>query len=87
VTSNLSHHRQGRSVPLEGHLKALGVEVSELASPPGQLVRTKGRNSDRTSDLYEVVRLMLAGPDAGPQYRFKGREGERVTHENEIEKA
>jgi hypothetical protein len=53
----------------------------------GQLVRTKGRNADRTGGVYEVVRLMPAGQDGVPQYRVKGPEGERMMHENEIEKA
>ena len=54
---------------------------------PGQFVRTKGRNPDRSRGIYEVVRLMPAGPDGVRQYRVQGQEGERVLHENEIENA
>jgi len=53
----------------------------------GQLVRTKGRNADHTGGVYEIVRLMPAGQNNVPQYRVKGEGGERVMHENEIEKA
>ena len=52
----------------------------------GQLVRTRGRNADRTGGIYEIVRLMPPGPDGIPQYRVKGQEGERMVHEREIEK-
>jgi hypothetical protein len=53
----------------------------------GQLVRTRGRNADRTGGVYEVVRLMPPGPDGVPQYRVKGEGGgERVVHENELAK-
>jgi transcriptional regulator with XRE-family HTH domain len=38
ATSNLSHYRQGRSVPRDGHLRALasalGVALTELTSAP-----------------------------------------------------
>lgn len=51
----------------------------------GQLVRTTGRNADRSSGVYEIVRLMLAGPDGVSQYRVKSRDGERVMHESELQ--
>jgi hypothetical protein len=54
----------------------------------GQLVRTRGRNTDRTGGVYEVVRLMPPGPDGVPLYQVKGSGGgERVMTETEIEKA
>jgi hypothetical protein len=43
--------------------------------------------SDRSSGVYEVVRLMPPTADGVPQYRIKGVEGERMVHENEIEAA
>ena len=54
----------------------------------GQLVRTRGRNADRSSGIYEIVRLLPPGPDGIPQYRVRGPDrGERVLGEHEIEKA
>lgn len=53
----------------------------------GQLVRSRGRNADRTGGIYEVVRLMPSGVDGVPQYRVKGEGGgERVVRENELAK-
>jgi len=54
----------------------------------GQLVRTRGRNADKTGGIYEIVRLMPPGPDGVPRYRVQGQGGgERVVHENELAKA
>ena len=53
----------------------------------GQLVRTRGRNADRSSGIYEIVRLLPPKPDGTPQYRVRGAEGERVLGEHEIETA
>ena len=54
----------------------------------GQLVRTRGRNRDRTSGIYEIVRLLPPGPDGIPQYRVRGEDrGERVFSEHEIQQA
>jgi hypothetical protein len=56
--------------------------------PAGFGRRTRGRNADRSGGVYEIVRLMPPGPDGVPLYRVKGEGGgERVVHENEIDKA
>jgi|tagenome__1003787_1003787.scaffolds.fasta_scaffold20850088_3 hypothetical protein len=53
----------------------------------GQLVRIKQHNSDRMKGLYEIVRLIQAGPDGLLLYRVKHERDECVVAEDEIEKA
>jgi hypothetical protein len=53
----------------------------------GELVRTKGLNPDRTSGVYEIVRLMPPAPDGNPLYRVARGGSERVMGQNEIERA
>ncbi len=59
----------------------------EHAFQVGQLVRTKGRNADRTGGVYEIVRCMPPGADGIPLYRVRHQTGERVLGQNEIEPA
>lgn len=63
ATSNLSHYRQGRSIPRDGHLKAL---ILALGVRPGELLSGGDRSPAPVSSMGELLAVAAsAGSPSG----------------------